>query len=221
MNAESQQRPEAAVSSSQSAGAVLRQYRQSRGVEPETLAASLHVPVSKIQALEDDRLEAMPDVIFARALAMSVCRYLKVDATPVLARMPQQDASRLAARDERGIDSPLSRPSFMPEGSVQTLQRLLNGRVAAVAVVVLGLLYLGIQSGHSPQPVAPPALTDAAPATPTPNAPGEPPPAAPETPAGATTATPPGMASTVVSPAAASAVAPTVTTPVTPAAASK
>ena len=142
---------------------MLRQYRQSRGVEPETLAASLHVPVSKIQALEEDRLDAMPDIMFARALAMSVCRYLKVDATPVLARMPQQDASRLAARDERGIDSPLSRPSLMPEGSVQTLQRLLNGRAVAVAVVVLGLLYVGIQSGHAPQPAASPAITEMAP----------------------------------------------------------
>ena len=167
MNAESQQRPEAAVSSSLSAGALLRQFRQTRGVEPETVAASLHVPVGKIQALEEDRLELMPDIMFARALAMSVCRYLKVDPAPVLARMPQQDASRVAPRDERGIDSPLSRPSLLPEGSAQILQRLLNARAAAVAVVVLGLLYLGIQSGQPPQPVAAPAAIEA-PAVPAP-----------------------------------------------------
>ena len=138
MNAESQHNPGAAISASQSAGALLRQYRQTRGVEPETLASSLHVPVGRIQALEEDRFDAMPDIMFARALAMSVCRYLKVDATAVLARMPQQDASRIATRDERGIDSPLSRPSLLPDGSVQILQRLLDIKVVAAAVVVLG-----------------------------------------------------------------------------------
>lgn len=168
MNAESQHTPEAAVSSSNSAGAMLRHHRKARGVEPETLASSLHVPVSKILALEEDRLDVMPDIMFARALAMSVCRYLKVDATAVLARMPQQDASRVAARDERGIDSPLSRPSLMPDGSAQIFQRLLDVKVLAVLVVVLGLLYLWVQGGNQPAPVAPPSAP--ALAEPVPNA---------------------------------------------------
>ena len=214
MNVESQPRSEAAVSSSLSAGAVLRQYRQTRGVEPETLAASLHVPVSKIQALEEDRLDAMPDIMFARALAMSVCRYLKVDATPVLARMPQQDASRVAARNERGIDSPLSRPSLMPDGGAQILQRLLDVKVLAAAVVVLGLLYLSIQGDQPSQPVAPlPAVESAPPAE---AGTASPPASVGDTPAQAApagAAAVPG-AGTPTSP-------PTITTPVTPAATSK
>ena len=220
MNAESQHNPGAAISASQSAGALLRQYRQTRGVEPETLASSLHVPVGRIQALEEDRFDAMPDIMFPRALAMSVCRYLKVDATAVLARMPQQDASRIATRDERGIDSPLSRPSLLPDGSVQILQRLLDIKVVAAAVVVLGLLYLWIQPGNRPEaastPITP-AATDVAPVP----APG----ANAETTSNATEAPPsaPAAAASAV-PAVGQPIPPgpqTVTTPVAPAGGAK
>ena len=195
---------------------MLRQYRQARGVEPETLAASLHVPVNKILALEEDRLEVMPDIMFARALAMSVCRYLKVDPTPVLARMPHQDASRLAARDERGIDSPLSRPSLMPEGSMQMLQRLVDAKVLAAAVVVMGLLYLWLQTGNPPSSVSQPGVVETI----------EPPPTAPAAastpegggPSSAESQAPApgaGQPASAPTPTAAPALPATVTTPVT------
>ena len=55
-----------------SAGAVLRGYREAYGLKLDALASTLRVPVAKLQALEDDRLDLLPDAVFARALALAV-----------------------------------------------------------------------------------------------------------------------------------------------------
>lgn len=132
--------PNEAVMSS-SAGTVLRGYREKLGVKLDVLASTLRVPEAKLQALEDDRLDLLPDAVFARALALAVCRHLKTDATPVLALLPGQDVSRLAVKDERGIDSPLHRPSFLPQSSFLAIQGFFTPMRSA-ACVVLGLAVL-------------------------------------------------------------------------------
>lgn len=71
-----------------SAGAQLRSARERRGLHIAALAASMKVPQRKLEALEADRYDELPDVTFTRALAQSVCRALKVDAQPVLDRLP-------------------------------------------------------------------------------------------------------------------------------------
>ncbi len=70
-----------------SAGTLLRQAREAAGLHVSSLAASLKVPVRKLEALEEDRYEELPDAVFVRALASSVCRTLKVDPAPVLQRL--------------------------------------------------------------------------------------------------------------------------------------
>ncbi|HPH15047.1 MAG TPA: helix-turn-helix transcriptional regulator, partial [Burkholderiaceae bacterium] len=69
-----------------SAGALLRQAREAAGLHIAALAVSLKVPVKKLEALESDRLDLLPDAVFARALASSMCRALKIDAAPILER---------------------------------------------------------------------------------------------------------------------------------------
>lgn len=88
----------------QSPGAMLKAARQALGVHIEALAVALKVPVSKLEALEADRYEALPDAVFVRALASSVCRSLKIDPAPVLALMPQSGVPSLAA-DSAGINT--------------------------------------------------------------------------------------------------------------------
>lgn len=78
-----------------SPGAMLRAAREATGMHIEALAVSLKVPVSKLRALEADDFQLLPDTVFARALAGSVCRALKMDPTPVLALMPAGQAPRL------------------------------------------------------------------------------------------------------------------------------
>lgn len=70
-------------------GALLREAREAQGMHVAALAVSLKVPVRQIEALEADRLDQLPDLVFARALAASVCRQLKIDPQPVLAHLPQ------------------------------------------------------------------------------------------------------------------------------------
>jgi len=84
-----------------SAGAMLRAAREAAGLHIAALAVSLKVPVKKIEALEQDRTDLLPDATFARALAASVCRSLKVDPRPVLARLPQGGAAHFKSQLQR------------------------------------------------------------------------------------------------------------------------
>jgi len=67
----------------------LRAARQAQGLHVAALAASIKVPQRKLESLEADRYNELPDITFTRALAKTVCRSLKVDAAPVLALLPQ------------------------------------------------------------------------------------------------------------------------------------
>ncbi len=122
-----------------SAGAMLRRAREEAGLHIGALAVSLKVPVKKLEALEADRLDLLPDAVFARALASTVCRILKVDPAPVLAAFPQTNAQRDdAARTAR-------QPTFRPSGHssqkslMERLSRpfILLGFAFAVGALVL------------------------------------------------------------------------------------
>jgi cytoskeleton protein RodZ len=84
-----------------SAGLLLRQAREASGLHIAALAVALKVPVAKLEALEQDRMDLLPDAVFGRALAASVCRHLKVDPAPLLARLPRGDLPTLTLRDQR------------------------------------------------------------------------------------------------------------------------
>ena len=72
---------------------MLRQAREDGKVSLESLAAVLKVPVRKLQALEAGELGQGADLTFSRALAASVCRQLRIDATPILAAWPKSNQS--------------------------------------------------------------------------------------------------------------------------------
>lgn len=95
----------AASSAPKSAGAMLREARQARGLHIGALAASIKISQRKLELLEADRLSELPDATFARALAQTMCRSLKIDPTAVLAALPPAPGYRLEAVDE-GIKLP-------------------------------------------------------------------------------------------------------------------
>jgi len=78
------------------AGALLRQAREAARVQLPSLAATLKVPQGKLEALEADDYAAFPDHVFMRALAMGVCRTLRIDAAPVLAALPRTEPKSLS-----------------------------------------------------------------------------------------------------------------------------
>ncbi|MDI9330005.1 MAG: helix-turn-helix domain-containing protein [Alphaproteobacteria bacterium] len=75
-------------------GAMMRNTRESKGIHITLLATTLRVPVERLKSLETEQWAELPDLVFARALAMSVCRQLKIDPAPVLAAMPDPDPMR-------------------------------------------------------------------------------------------------------------------------------
>jgi cytoskeleton protein RodZ len=80
--------PEAQAFTGEGAGAMLRAAREAAGLHVAALAVSLKIPVRRLEALEAERWDELPGAVFTRALAASVCRNLKIDPEPVLARLP-------------------------------------------------------------------------------------------------------------------------------------
>jgi cytoskeleton protein RodZ len=90
-----------------SPGAMLRCAREATGIHIAALAVAMKVPVKKLEALEGDRWDLLPDAVFVRALASSMCRALKIDAHPVLEMLPKQDVPKLEAQ-ARGANTPFA-----------------------------------------------------------------------------------------------------------------
>lgn len=114
------------------AGLRLRQAREAAGLHVVALAAALKVPVKKLEALEAGRSDELLDATFARALAASVCRQLKIDPTEVLALLPLAGGSRL------GEDQALNTP-FRPTREPAAASRAPQG-VPKAAWIAMGIL---------------------------------------------------------------------------------
>lgn len=168
---------ETAAGDGVTAGMLLRQAREAAGLHVSTLAANLKVPVRKLEALEEDRYDLLPDAVFARALASSVCRTLKIDANPVLERLPQTQRPRLA-HDRDGLNAPFRPPGDAPRGGwLDQLLRPVGLTVMALLLAAAVLLFLPVAqrdgglgpTAAAPEPVMPPgtpATITAAPAEP-------------------------------------------------------
>jgi cytoskeleton protein RodZ len=87
------------------AGALLRTARQRQGLHIAALAASIKVTPAKLEALESGRTQELPDATFTRALALTVCKVLKIDAAPVLALLPGASPGSLE-RVDSGLNMP-------------------------------------------------------------------------------------------------------------------
>jgi len=139
-----------------SAGTLLRQARESAGLHVAALAVSLKVPVKKLEALENDRLDLLPDAVFARALASSMCRALKVDSAPILERLPLTAVPRLSP-DDHSINTPFHAPGERARGSV--LDQLSKPVVLVVLVLLIAalimILFPSIKSSAEGQASAP------------------------------------------------------------------
>jgi cytoskeleton protein RodZ len=92
------------------AGALLRQARQARGLHIAALAISIKVPPRTLEMLEADRYDELLDLTFARALAQTVCRSLKIDPAPVMALLPKVSSENLGRAESRINEPFLSRP---------------------------------------------------------------------------------------------------------------
>ena len=91
------------VKSAETAGSLLRAARLASGVHISVLAMRLKVPVSKIEGLENNQWDLFADLVFARTLAISTCKQLRIDPAPVLALLPKAAPPRLNV-EETGLN---------------------------------------------------------------------------------------------------------------------
>jgi cytoskeleton protein RodZ len=157
------------------AGALLKAARERQGMHVAVLAASLKVPPRKLELLEANRYDELPDPTFVRSLAMSMCRVLKIDAEPVLARLPQSAAAALLP--SRGLDTPFRERGREMSRDGGDARRMLGLPALAALLLVGGALALyfwpagGLQQVGGLLPAASAVLPVAEPASAVPSAP--------------------------------------------------
>lgn len=147
-----------------SAGAALRKAREARGLHIAALAVMLKVPQAKLEALEADRFDELPDATFARALAKSVCRALKADPAPILALLPRGNEPELD-RVSRGLNEPFrersGRPELLPGELLKSPVLIAAAGIAVAALAVFLLPSHWLESLTAPRsevvPVSPAA----------------------------------------------------------------
>jgi cytoskeleton protein RodZ len=146
------------------AGRLLREARQAQGLHIAALASAIKVTPRKLELLESDRFDELPDATFTRALAQTVCRSLKVDAAPILALLPRADRNRLGHLGE-GLNAPFhERPGrFVPSDWANLARPAIWGPAlvlaAAAAVYLLPPGLFGIVPLY--RPPADPAASSA------------------------------------------------------------
>jgi cytoskeleton protein RodZ len=139
---------------------LLGQARQAAGLPLGVLSLALKVPVKRLESLEAGRYDELPDMTFARALAMSVCRHLQLDAQMILERMPSAHAPSLGAKGVVGGDSMYATEEGLALSPVKFYRRP-PFLMALALVLAAGLLY---QWPEASQPPAQPEPAVASPA---------------------------------------------------------
>ena len=122
-----------------SAGAMLRTAREAQGLHIAALAVALKVPVNKLEALETDRFDLLPDTVFVRALAASICRTLKIDPAPILESLPLTTAPNFKTA-ALGINTPFHAPGDRFGSSF--LNQFSRPLMLAVLVFLVGAIVL-------------------------------------------------------------------------------
>lgn len=154
------------------AGAMLRAARERRGMHIAALAAAIKVPQRKLEALEADRYDELPDTTFTRALAQSVCRTLKIDMQPVLDRLPQSAiASPKLEHVGVGLNAPFrerpgrTEPTDWAWARKPVVWGTLLVLLAAAAMALLPAPWLdgvlGVRAPEAAQPVPAPMVGEA------------------------------------------------------------
>ncbi len=120
---------------------LLREAREAAGLHIAALAAALKVPVRKLEALESGRYEELPDLTFARALASSACRHLKIDPAPVLGQIPAAITPVLGDSPQT-INAPFKAAGDAPlPGALSWAARPVSLIVAALLVAALAVYF--------------------------------------------------------------------------------
>jgi cytoskeleton protein RodZ len=129
---------------------LLVQAREAAGLPLDALSLALKVPVKRLASLEAGRYDELPDMTFARALAMSVCRYLQIDSQAVLERMPLAHAARLGGTGVVGGDTMYTTGEGLALSPVSVFRR--PPVLVAVALILAAALLYSLPPASEPAP---------------------------------------------------------------------
>jgi len=160
------------------AGAVIRAARLARGQTLLRLSMLLKISERRLHAFEEGRWTDVGDRTFVRALALSLCKHLGLDAQPVLLSLPAAVVAPQSPAD-RGPLGEATAPSLNASGKELALQA--GGGLAqaftpvrvGVGLILAGALALALVPGDwwalppksvplKSQPAAAPVSADAA-----------------------------------------------------------
>ena len=146
------------------AGGLLRAARERSGLPVEEFAELLKVTPRRVELIEADQFDQLPDPVFVRALAQTMCRTLKIDPAPVLALLPQAIAHRLD-RMSVGLNTPFrdAPAQLLPDDWIGKLLPFLGG---AGLLAAGALLFYFLPSNWQPSAKVSPRTVTAPPAMP-------------------------------------------------------
>ena len=150
------------INSSVTAGQMLRQARSDAGLHIAALAVSLRVPVKRIEALENGQMDLLPDMVFVRALTSSICQALKIDAQPILDKLPKAALPRLN-HDDVAINTPIGATSSAKNswmGELFTSPLLLGVLLLCVSAAGVYFWPKNVAMTATPVSIAPKALPE-------------------------------------------------------------
>lgn len=121
----------------QSAGEMLRAARDARGLSLDEVAARTRVPLRHLQAIEGSDYGQLPSPTYAVGFAKAFARAVGADEVAVAGRV-REEVARLGRRTPDYTPYEVADPSRVPSRGVAVL-----GIGAALAVLILAVLWFG------------------------------------------------------------------------------
>lgn len=103
-----------------SLGTTLQAARKQRGLSLSDAAHQTRIPIQRLQYLEDDNFAAFGSFAYARSFLRLYCRFLGVDASPILSKLPQgrlggpKDFKYLTTTGEKWVAHSSKEPTTSP-----------------------------------------------------------------------------------------------------------
>ena len=142
------------------AGAWLRQQREAAHISLEALSVALKVRPARLQALESDQLDEMPDDLFVRSLALGICRHLKADESALLPLLPQSPQRDLRVGRNQTFAHPYNPNRWSGPMLFSPKRWPLKWAALGVFLALVGLLwFVGPGSNEIATPTATPTPT--------------------------------------------------------------
>ncbi len=162
----------------ESPGEHLKREREHRGVSLQKIFESTRVPLKYLEAIEEDRVEGLPQPAFVKGYIRNYCKVLGLDENDAVLRYEVWLADRAAEAEAAGKPKPvqelkkkrLSAASEKPEREFKAPPYLGKVAVVAAGIIIVILAYAlmrrDLSAPEKPMVAAEPAAVEMAPIEP-------------------------------------------------------